>query len=62
MEPSVYQENLMKEQRWYTEQDGVIYIHNQPTLEGSQSCSLVYSKEDLKYYRNNFQLRKTWVE
>jgi len=39
----------MKQQRWYTVDDDVIYVHDQPTLESSQSCSMIYNKCDLGY-------------
>ena len=50
----------MKEQRWYTRKDGVIHVHNQPTLEQSQYSSVLFSESDLTYYRNNFNLKKAW--
>jgi len=49
----------MKEQRWYTRQGNKVYVHNQPTLEGSQFYSEV-TEEQLKYYKSNFNLRRAW--
>ena len=55
---------MMKQQRWYTVESDAVIIHNQPTLEQSQSSSTIpftdgYT-ETLKYYRNNFYLRRAW--
>jgi len=48
---------IMKEQRFYTKQDGIYLVHDQPTYDKSSFVSIV---DDLTFYRRNFNLEKAW--
>ena len=48
----------MKESRWWVEiEDEWVEIHDSPVIKHSSSVSIV-KKEDLKYYRQMFSLKK----
>lgn len=48
----------MKESRWWVEiEDGWVEIHDSPDIKHSSSVSIV-KKEELKYYRQHFNLKK----
>lgn len=49
----------MKQQRWYEIIDGLAHVYDSHNSETSQSVSIV-KIEDLKFYRNNFELSKVW--
>lgn len=47
----------MKEQRFYTRQDDIYLVHDQPYYEKSVFVSIV---NNLTFYRHNFKLEKAW--
>mgnify|MGYP000895435813 CR=1 FL=1 len=49
----------MKESRWYKVEAGMVHIFDNGYEDKSQSVSIV-TKEQLSYYRNNFNLQKLW--
>ena len=49
--------NKMKEQRFYTRQDDIYLVHDQPYYSKSIFVSIV---NDLTFYRHNFKLEKAW--
>lgn len=49
----------MKEQRWYETHGEMVIIYNAPRPEIASACSIV-GREDMNYYRNNFELSKIW--
>ena len=50
----------MKSQRWYEVLDGMLHIYDNGHKKYSQNVSIV-SLSDMKFYRNNFTLRKLWT-
>ena len=49
----------MKESRWYKIKGKQAFIFDSGYEDKSQSVSIV-PKEQLSYYRNNFNLQKAW--
>ena len=49
----------MKESRWYKIKGKQVFIFDNGYENKSQSVSIV-SISELKYYKNNFNLRKVW--
>ena len=49
----------MKEHRWYETKGEMAIIYNATRPEHATACSVV-RRDDLKYYRNNFELSKIW--
>jgi len=49
----------VKESRWYKIENGQALIFDNGYQDKSQSVSIV-PKEQLSYYRNNFNLQKVW--
>ena len=49
----------MKESRWYKIKGKQAFIFDSGYEDKSQSVSIV-RKEELNYYRNNFNLYKAW--
>ena len=50
---------MIKPQRWYEVIDGLAYVYNAPIADTATSMSIV-PVEQVKYYRNQFTLRKIW--
>ena len=51
----------MKESRWYKIKGNQAFIFDNGYEDQSQSVSVV-PKEQLSYYRNNFNLQKIWED
>ena len=51
----------MKESRWYKIEGNVAFIFDNGYEDKSQSVSII-PKEQLSYYRNNFNLQKAWED
>ncbi|MNL85978.1 hypothetical protein D3C87_2144910 [compost metagenome] len=55
----------MKQQRWYevTEENGIktLNVYNEPDKKKATVSSHV-DIEEMKFYRNNFKLRKVWTQ
>ena len=49
----------MKESRWYKIEGKKAFIFDSGYEDKSQSVSII-PKEQLSYYRNNFNLQKAW--
>jgi hypothetical protein len=50
----------MKMQRWYEVLDGMLHVYNNGHKQYATSVSIA-SLSDMKFYRNNFTLRKLWT-